>query len=1124
MSSVEIQNELEKVNNVADVVEFSANTLLGGKFKQTQRDEFWDGKGNEYHILEDGQIVCRIIEIPEDGPTFRDVKSKLKRQGKKAGELFSVVVTTESGEGNLLEKQIKGSIKFVRVESRISSETVDVKHDLRYFEVDPDHIEPLYIDYLNNLQIGKRSLSDMEDAVTDVFSIKRITKRFYKDFSDIFHDKLKPAVNGLENEDENLNSYTQLVVNRILFLMFIQEKGWLNRNKRYIQDNYAEVREDSDKDPYEDFFKPLFFEALNDTEDSPDDLGDIPYLNGGLFEKREEEEDVEIDEEFFEALLSPEEDEYGDKEGFLLRYKLSLSENNPAEQELVVDPEFIGRIFEMFMQSEERSEKGAFYTPKEITQYMSKNSIKQLLLNELPDKEEEISQLVLNHSVSGLDEDELETVQEELDDINVLDPAVGSGAFIIAVMEELVQIHEAINEELGKEEDRFNLKEDMIAGNLYGVDIDPSGIELCKFRTWLHLIQDLHIDLDELLEKNDRYALPNLDFKFFVGNSLAGDFRPTEVIENLRKEDEVQTTLTADHEGLKVNKDGKPILSLIKEIDGKRQKFTDAHGKEKERLEDEIQSATNSLENSIRWSETSHYMGEVVESAGEDFKWSIKMPEVMAEGGFDIVIGNPPYLGDATKHGNTEFLKPLADFLDRNCEFYEQIPRMNYDLYQKFIIRGEELTKSEGVQTFITSRTFRTIGSKISSRNLLLSNDIKELIIVNDDTFDAKVNPSIFLMKKQDGDQTPITYVDAKESNVSEYRNLVERNSQLEEEISWKDYDFRIYEDRDNWKEYELTQKAYRESIRNSFFEPNLRNIELLKNIISEANSIYNDWSDQIRDSKTIDDSLEEIKQDHLSELSEGDTSLFGLLTVGGHGLNTNDNDNFLAYIEGSDRAEEVKNRNESDFKYEDKNEDSYYGMSRVVREENILNPDDLTEEEKRKGIDSEDPAWLPIVKGKGESFYFPIRECINWNRESVREIEKEGVMRNRRYYFEEGLFIARGGSGNPTIRYTNNAVIDGSGGIYIPTSDQVSAKYLNGILNSEEIQYIIQEFINSTVNTQVSDIRLVPVKLPQDEEKQKMESLVKEAIESRKSDNEENFEKSLKKINSLTREIYGDR
>ena len=178
----------------------------------------------------------------------------------------------------------------------------------------------------------------------------------------------------------------------------------------------------------------------------------------------------------------------------------------------------------------------------------------------------------------------------------------------------------------------------------------------------------------------------------------------------------------------------------------------------------------------------------------------------------------------------------------------------------------------------------------------------------------------------------------------------------------------------------------------------------------------------------------------------------------------------------------------------------------------------------------------MPIIKGKGEPYYTPITQYIDWSRESVQQLQNDPKARwqGYEYFFKEGLFISRGGTGNPVIRYAPPGVIDSSGGIYIPTSEKVSARYLSGLLNSSLIQEIIKEFINGTVNTQIQDMRMVPVVIPSESEQTRMEKFVDQAIAARiRSSNahdpaidvsmSEIGERSLSKIESDIDELVSD-
>jgi len=543
--------DLDAIENGGDVIDYlldseglnySSFVEVPSGIKRNQGRNDW----YEAHLVdESGDGVIRYIELEASGdsPAFSDLKRHLKRHGSPVNELFTVIAYRKSDEGPLTSP-LNDDLTFLYIEEQFSSEDVEVTFDLNYFTVKRFGVEPAYLDYLGDLTVGSgQGRTSLEGDVEDVFSIREVTRSFYQDFGEIFREDLQDGIHGLEDPEENLNAYTRTmnVVNRVLFLLFIEEKGWLDGDVDYVENRYEEVAEEDDRHVYDDLFEPLFFEALSEegTTES-DSLGRIPFLNGGLFERKDIENNVEIDEAFFDKLLSPEDGDDGEPEGFLRRYKISLRESNPSEQELVVDPEFIGRIFEMFMQEGNKEKLGTFYTPKPITGYMTKNALKQHLLGQTDITHKEAVSLVSDHAIpESLSEDQIEAVDDALRSATVLDPAVGSGAFIIAMLEELVAVSEALDDGRSDDRSRFELKEEFIADTLYGVDIDAGGIELCKFRVWLHLMQDLNVDHEEFLDSNEEFALPNLGFKFFVGNSLVGEHDPTNV-------EAQQATLTGD--------------------------------------------------------------------------------------------------------------------------------------------------------------------------------------------------------------------------------------------------------------------------------------------------------------------------------------------------------------------------------------------------------------------------------------------------------------------------------------------------------------------------------------------------------------------------------------------------
>ena len=1103
---------LASVENGGDVIDYllkseglNYNTFVevpsGIKRNQGRNDWY------EAHLVdENGDGIIRYIELEASGdsPAFSDLKRHLKRHGSPINELFTVIAYRDSDEGPLTSP-LNDDLTFLYIEEQFSSEDVEVTFDLNYFTVKRFGVEPAYLDYLDDLTVGSgQGRPSLAGDVEDVFSIREVTRSFYQDFGEIFREDLQDAIHGLTEPEENLNAYTRTVVNRVLFLLFIEEKEWLDGDIDYVENKYEAAADDPDIHTYDDLFEPLFFEALSEQGTTESDrLGQIPFLNGGLFERKDIEEDVQIDEVFFDKLLSPEDGDDGEPEGFLRRYKISLRESNPSEQELVVDPEFIGRIFEMFMQEDERSEVGAFYTPKPITAYMTKNALKQHLLGETDISHEEAVSLVSDHiAPDSLTEDQIEDVNNALRSATVLDPAVGSGAFIIAMLEELVAVSEALDDSTDDDRSRFQLKEEFIADTLYGVDIDAGGIELCKFRVWLHLIQDLDVNHEEFLDSNEEFTLPNLGFKFFVGNSLVGEHDPTNV-------DAQQATLTGG------------LDSTLEEIHKVRTQYQTAHGDEKDWLAERLEELTDELDTQLAV-EKSSWMTEVAEETDETFAWTLNIPEVILDGGFDIVIGNPPYEGQSQQ----DYIGELARFYDEKYDFYKTIPRMRHDLYQKFNIRGWELTCEGGVLSYITSDTFYTIGSKETTRNLLQKNRLHDLLRANPNTFDATVEPAIFTLRKQAEERDyRFSYIDASETEIGEYRSLIGSLVKISGEASNAADGPTDLDLLPPSRGYSVPVTLYRNTLRGAFFEPTETNLYLHENFLSDIKDTSERWSDVIMDSTHIEDNMSEIYTEHVDQLSPGDTSIMGLLTKGGQGLSTGNNKEYLAYLEGTRGAEKVKERNGNDFSYVVKNQEGF-GQSRICRvinDEHIADVDSLTEDERKYGIQRDtDKVWVPVEKGftEDETYYKKSDQYINWSREFVDKIDETGYIRNREVFFKPGVYAVLGGFAQIRVRYSSDKVIE-NGNLFFPHTQKITAEYLTGVLNSEVCVHIFENFINREgVSTQ--NIRLIPVKIPTDSERERVEELIEEAIQIRKGESERSIEELQSEVNETIAEIYG--
>ena len=255
----------------------------------------------------------------------------------------------------------------------------------------------------------------------------------------------------------------------------------------------------------------MFTEGLDRNRSDQGDLYDtkvegfrncrIPYLNGGLFERDIlDKKPSHFPASYFNGLLT-----------MLSQYNFTIDENDPNDAEVGVDPEMLGRIFENLL--EDNKDKGAFYTPKEIVQYMCRESLIAYLQTDMREEDKEcIRQFVTTHDASQLGELK-EYIDQKLYDVKICDPAIGSGAFPMGLLRELFFCRSAIEPNIV--ENAANIKRHIIQNNIYGVDIERGAVDIARLRFWLSLIVD---------EKSPE-ALPNLDFKIMQGNSLLEQYK-----------------------------------------------------------------------------------------------------------------------------------------------------------------------------------------------------------------------------------------------------------------------------------------------------------------------------------------------------------------------------------------------------------------------------------------------------------------------------------------------------------------------------------------------------------------------------------------------------------------------
>jgi hypothetical protein len=398
-------------------------------------------------------------------------------------------------------------------------------------------------------------------AWAKAFDKEPLTRDFFKRFdaaidaikSDLEkHQGLKPA-----------EAYTrsQLLLERLIFLYFLQNRGWLNQQRDYLIANFKSHRErPNDFSYYHDFLEKLFWTLSSPEGSGGDRCSGIPFLNGGLFDddefaqtptRRKQNPPLNIRNATFKKVF----------DDFLEAFNFTVREDTPLNQEVAVDPEMLGKVFESIVLHAEaadpdavapdkRKATGSYYTPRIVVHFICQEALRQYLIARLPGESftSRLAELMKIDASDGIDAEELRRLRamikpDEAAKILPLlapkccDPAVGSGAFPVGLLHELVNLRRVVQcvangyvdpvRKDGREWLHKN-KEEIIQDCLYGVDIQQQAIEICRLRLWLSLVVDYDLGVDAFVadaaqfrEKIDRISqLPNLEMNFRRGDSL----------------------------------------------------------------------------------------------------------------------------------------------------------------------------------------------------------------------------------------------------------------------------------------------------------------------------------------------------------------------------------------------------------------------------------------------------------------------------------------------------------------------------------------------------------------------------------------------------------------------------
>jgi len=262
---------------------------------------------------------------------------------------------------------------------------------------------------------------------------------------------------------------------------------------------------------HRDRLRPLFFSGLNNpnsrdlTEGLRTVIGDVPFLNGGLFEETQldKRNGITVPDEAVRQVLT----------GLFDRFNFTVMESTPFDIEVAVDPEMLGKVFEELVTG--RHDSGAYYTPRPVVSFMCREALKGYLEGQDTGLETEaIARFVDHHDTEGIGVAQARRVAEALADVTVVDPACGSGAYLLGMTQELIELQVRLFNVTQDSKSLYDLKLEIIQRNLYGVDIEDFAVNIAMLRLWLSLAIDYEGATPE--------PLPNLDFKVVCGDSLLG--------------------------------------------------------------------------------------------------------------------------------------------------------------------------------------------------------------------------------------------------------------------------------------------------------------------------------------------------------------------------------------------------------------------------------------------------------------------------------------------------------------------------------------------------------------------------------------------------------------------------
>ena len=1028
-------------------------------------------------------------------------------------------------------------------------------------------------------------------SIKDAFSVEALTKEFYNKLFEWYQWAVSPEsgtyfpndTNTANDDFEDIDKKIIRLLTRLMFVWFIKQKE-LVPNTLFDVSFLSRIIKDFDPysseqgNYYNAILQNLFFATLNraieDEEGKrgfahlkgqrdvktlyryaemftiPEDdvisiFAEVPFLNGGLFEcldKTKKKDGVEKaynydgfsrndnkwpNGRYRQRAFVPNILFFDEEKGLLSilkQYNFTIEENTPTEQQVALDPELLGKVFENLLgaynpetKETARNQSGSFYTPREIVNYMVDESIKAYLCEKTEISKTDVEELLSDTFIyDAKKKQSYDKIASHLLNIKIIDPACGSGAFPMGLLNRMVDILQKISQDRST----YELKLSIIENCIYGSDIQNIATQISKLRFFISLICDCEKD-----PSKPNYGiptLPNLETKFVTANSLIS-------LKKHKKHD--QLDIFADSQFNPVNAKKEELHDVRKkhfraktanEKISLRKKDERLRGELLELLEKDDIFAPEDAKQMALWNP---YDQNAV-SPFFDPEWMFDVAD-----GFDIVIGNPPYI--STKGVTTEDKKK-----------YEAEFGFSDDTYNLFTFKGLTLLKQGGSLSYIIPKTFWTTQTKRNMRDLILSNQIN-YIFDTANPFDAvmvdtciiqvvkRQMPKEHLIKFMDGTKdlsNPMIYVPIKQSTYLDTQNSV-------------------------------------------IFKPTDLNLRIYQLYGHKVKELYDKWWDKIETSKKIAQNQRELEA-YRASLKPGDVALLGCLTEGGQGLATANNGKYIAVrrstkwanniIESRPKklAEAIKKKkicvpqmsgyaNEKDFlnsltekeiatlfdSLKEQFGRDIFGQGyiyKIIEDSELANVDELTKEEKENGIDTSKNYYVPYDKGDkdGNRWYLETPFAIAWSKENVHFLKTDPKARYQGYtfYFREGFCWNNVLTTYMKCKKKEKTVQSTESMSFFSCTDAVPEYYLICLMNSRLAAIYVDNFINSTSHCTTGDAKLIPVVVPCDNQLKSFSALFDKCFNYKKLENnqmtfdieiKENLQALERKNDNLISDLY---